>query len=724
MFSRTNQRNIPQTILIMNTFSLKKAAVCLFAGLYCHGASAQHSWQKLTMPKAAAVAASFATPPVEYAHTLTYGLEGPLSREAFAADLDAMQKQGIQVVTMEGGYKMKEPYLSEGYFKNIQVLVEELKKRNMRLWIIDEGKYPSGFAGGKFSQERPDLRMQGLVAGRINVKEGETVTRKLDPSFISAIAVNQQARTTQPVDISSGELNFTAKQGNWQLMLVQHRFKTAVTRAANNPTGGKDTVNSLCDYLNPEATRQFLEFTHVQYKKYIGQEFGKTVLGFRGDEPEFGFTPWTPGIDELFKKKKGYDVRPYLASFFTNLADEKQKLAKADYWDVWSDLFRDNFFKIQADWCAANGLEYMVHVDHEDKMMDLGRTEGDYFRDMRYVQVPGVDAIWNQIWPGKVADFSKIASSAAHMFGRPRALSETFAAYNPKPTIEEARWVINQQLVRGINLFEFMFWPSSATGRPAGAGGYLGDPEFPAVEAYSHRAAWLLANGRPAAKIGLYCPTESMWLGQESADKSSLAIAQQLLEKQLDFDFVDGQGVGSVFKLEKGGFTNLSGQTYEAVIIPSADILPAEVFNRLQAFAKSGGKVIFIGPAPTRISGTTYLEAKATPDLSWATVVSSDGITPEVAKQLGAPDVQLSEAAPAIKYLHRKWQDAELYFFFNEGTDAKSLTATLAGTGNAEIWDAQTGKITPVAGKTEGKNTSIPLELGKYETRFVVIRSK
>ena len=35
----------------------------------------------------------------------------------------------------------------------------------MKVWIIDEGKYPSGFAGGKFSQERPDLRMQALVIG-------------------------------------------------------------------------------------------------------------------------------------------------------------------------------------------------------------------------------------------------------------------------------------------------------------------------------------------------------------------------------------------------------------------------------------------------------------------------------------------------------------------------------------------------------------------------------
>jgi len=34
----------------------------------------------------------------------------------------------------------------------------------MHLWFDDDGTYPSGFAGGKFTNERPDLRMEGLTA--------------------------------------------------------------------------------------------------------------------------------------------------------------------------------------------------------------------------------------------------------------------------------------------------------------------------------------------------------------------------------------------------------------------------------------------------------------------------------------------------------------------------------------------------------------------------------
>lgn len=436
---------------------IKKNFLIILLLVPSFAANAQQFWQKITNPTFSELAVSFKNPPSEYGHTVTWGWDGPVDRKSIIQDLDAMKRQGLKVVTIEAGYKMVNPYLSDGWFETIKIAVEEAKKRDMRVWIIDEGKYPSGFAGGKFSQERPDLRMQGLVlAQKIPLSEGQEISRKLSPNSISAVAVSQNNNPNIAIDISNGTLKWKAPKGSWQVILVEHRFKTSVTRAANNPTGGKDTVNSLCDYLNPEATKQFLEFTHEQYKKHVGNEFGKTILGFRGDEPDYGFTPWTPKMPEEFQKRKGYNILPYLASFFSQTLTDEEKRAKADYWDVWSDLFGENFFDVQAEWCAKNNLEYIVHLNHEDEMMKLVRSSGDFFKNMRHVQVPGVDAIWNQVWPDKIADFPKLASSAAHLFGRPRSFSESFAAYNIPPTVPQAKWCVDYQLVRGISLFEYM----------------------------------------------------------------------------------------------------------------------------------------------------------------------------------------------------------------------------------------------------------------------------
>ena len=69
------------------------------------------------------------------------------------------------------------------------------------------------------------------------------------------------------------------------------------------------------DYLSPEAGKQFVQWTFEGYKQAVGDELGKTVLGFRGDEPHVSsnmgaFSPWSPGLPAEFQKRKGYDLRP------------------------------------------------------------------------------------------------------------------------------------------------------------------------------------------------------------------------------------------------------------------------------------------------------------------------------------------------------------------------------------------------------------------------------
>lgn len=674
------------------------------------------NWQHLTDPTYAEMLSGFVSPPLPYAETMDYGLGKNLVQETIARDLDSIYHQGIRAISIEGNYDSPEPYLSPGYMEKVRMVVAELKKRGMHMWIIDEGKYPSGFAGGLISKNAPEYRMQGIVvAARLRLKDNEKITgEKLSPNVISAVAFNEASYENKIIDVSSGTLIWPGMTGNWTIILAEHRFKTSVTRAASNPTHGKDTVNSLIDYLDAAATRKFIEFTHEQYKKYVGTEFGKTILGFRGDEPEYNFTPWSPRLLKIFEERKGYNVQPYLAAFFLPQMTELQRLARADFWDVWSDLFRDNFFKVIADWCSQNNLEYMVHINHEDKLMDLARSEGDFFKTMRFVQIPGVDAIWHQIWYDNVADFPKLASSASHMYGRPRALSESFAAYTPTPSVIDARWVVNEQLVRGINLFEWMHWGSP----------YIRDTSFPALSAYTNRASWLLSNGRPAASVAVYFPTESMWLGNKMSDSSLLMISRLLLEHQVDFDYIDRQGITSVFTLENGGFLNASGQKYSTILIPFVDVLTGDVVNKLKEFASRGGQVFFLEGPPSRLAASTFLKAEKMPSFPWAQKENMGSLGESFFANL-PHDVIINKSVPGLKYLHRKWKGADLYFFFNEGKETLDVTVTVKENGQATFWNADNAMVMTVAGVVKGKsNTQIPLLLSGYGTKFLVIENK
>ncbi len=623
----------------------------------------------------------------------------------------------------------------------------------MRVWIVDDAGYPSGFAGGKFTELKPEMRMQALVvAQKIPATIGVPVKATVGAETVAVTAINSDDGTTSSIPVTDGAINWTAPAGNWSVIVVEHQFKTSPTRSDTNPKRVKDGTQSLEDYLDPAATMQYLAFTHEQYKKAVGDEFGKTIMGFRGDEPDYSISglPWTPKFFDRFVQVKGYDVRPFLAGFLqprgSKLTHAEMRV-KADYYDVFSQMFRDGFFKPQGDWCAANHLEYQVHLNHEEMEMDLTRSEGEFLRDMEYVQVPGIDTIWHQIWKDTISDFPRLAASASHVYGHPRAFTESFAAYRPAPDVDMARYILNEQFVRGVNLVETMYFPASST-PDAHKSSYMDDPAYPALLSYVQRMSYLMSMGRPAASVALYLPSSSMWMGDTAADAAFVSTERMLSERQIDFDIVNDDALAKDLTAGHGTFETPSGNRYGVVILPNVSLLSQAALDRLHAFANGGGHVLFLGRAPSLIAGRTILDARvSTPgDFSWASValgelaptptppaqppaslpapqVVPDAIVQAVNAAVTSPDVRLDKSDTALRVLKRRLKDADVYLFFNEGAQAFSHAVTLRSDGKkAEIWDPQTGKILPaVAGGAKGA-VKVQLELKPYETAVLIVR--
>jgi hypothetical protein len=730
-----------------------KAIVTVLVSISSLSAAAQQPWQKIQMPTAAEVAQTWKTPPPEYGPEPYYGLNGAVDETVIRRDLDTMKAMGYQAVTVQAGYGMPFPYLSPEYFAFFRTFVEKAKTRNMRVWIVDDAGYPSGFSGGKFTELKPELRMQTLVvAQKIPANTGEPVKAAVGPETVAVAAVNADDGSSVAIPVTDHSVAWTAPPGHWTLMVVEHQFKTSPTRSDTNKNRVKDGSQSLEDYLDPAATGQYLAFTHEQYKKAVGDEFGKTIMGFRGDEPDYSISglPWTPRFFERFSQAKGYDVRPYVAALLqpknTKLA-EAQSRAKADYYDVFSQMFRDGFFKPQGDWCAANHLEYQVHLNHEEMEMDLTRSEGEFFRDMQYVQVPGIDTIWHQIWKDTISDFPRLAASASHVYGHPRAFTESFAAYRPAPDVDMARYILNEQFVRGVNLVETMYFPASSTDR-AHRSSYMEDPAYPALLKYVQRMSYLMSMGRPAASVALYLPSSSMWMGDAAADAAFVSTERMLSERQIDFDIVGEDALAKDLIAGRGTLVTASGNSYRTLILPNTSLLSQAVLDRLRAFAANGGHVLFLGRTPSLIFGKTILDARTATaaDFSWASVVSGelqptptppaqpptsppaaqvvpDAIAQAVSAAVSAPDVVLDKSDTALRIMHRRLKDANVYFFFNEEAEASSHTMTLRSEGRrAEIWDPQTGKI--AAAKATGAKgaVKIQLELKPYAATVVVVR--
>jgi hypothetical protein len=764
---------------------------------------AAQPFQEISTPTVADAAAAFAQPPKEYGaiHWAIWG--GPQTKERILADIETIYANGGGAYMINNSRGVQPDYLSPEYLDLVKFVVQECKKRGMKVWIEGDCGYPDGFAGGLISENYPQLGMQGIVGdARVTVAAGQTLDMPVPPDTLGIVANSRPAAPPTadpaagqslpvpadhnfkytvprggagtlvvqlptaevrytltvgepfalqlPADTKSitlvpnagggggrgargagaappptptvvplpadGHLKWTAPAGDgfWELTFIRHAYRTSPTRndAGSDRGATKDGLYTLIDYLNPVATDTYLKVIYGAYEQAVGDEFGKTVLGFRADETDFtNVNPWTPKLLETFQAMKGYDFQPYIPLIFGGgrLTPEAQR-AKADYFDVWSTMFRDNFYKHLADWCTSRNMEFMIHLNHEEKMMGRGEgmisNEGSFWRDMRYVGVPGIDNL-NQIGPGIIADFPKIAASAAHVNGHPQAWAEEGGGLG-----ENGKFIADYQLVRGVNYMNVRGL-NTADGAPVGA--------------YVSRSQYLLAIGRPAAQVAYFHPTDSMWMGDEESDdvlaRPQDNLVTQLLEHQIDFDHVDSDALASVLQLKDGGLVNLSGQTYRAVIYPTSTVITKAVLDRLRAFAAAGGKVLFVGRTPTLVVDQSFLNAGGPPDLSFATLLEPSGnITDQVLAALPPPDVKLDQPCPSIKYIHRSLQDGEAYFFFNESDDTQTRTVTLAGTGKVTVWDAASGAIHPVAGVTStAGHVTVPLTLAGEEARFIVV---
>lgn len=264
---------------------------------------------------------------------------------------------------------------------------------------------------------------------------------------------------------------------------------------------------------------------------------------------------------------------------------------------------------------------------------------------------------------------------------------------------------------------------------------------------YTQRISYLMAMGRPAASVALYLPSSSMWMGDSAADQAFVSTERMLSERQIDFDIVSEDALASDLIATHGGLTTLSGNRYTTVILPNISLLAEAALARLRTFAAGGGHVVFLGSTPSLIARRTILDARAsTPaDFSWATVVAGElsptptppmqppaapptpQVVPETFRQaitaaVPAPDITLDQPTTALRYMRRRLKDADVYFFFNESAEPLSRTATLQTTGKrAQLWNPQTGAVTPIKSATRKAARAIHLELEPYQTEIIVI---
>ena len=624
-------------------------------------------------------AEEFFSPSLSFSPVYTWTWDAPLSKEETARQIEEMRRLGIKrfyVLPLPSSFRPKAhptllspDYLSDGFFAEYRFALEKAKEAGMDVWLYDEGGWPSGGACGAVVKKDPTLAREVLRARSRALRKGK-------PYLPSADAV---AAFKDRAGIRKGD-RFDRKTE------ITEYYKERIE-------SGGDSAN-IPDLTKKQSAETFLSLTHDAYEKAVGDFFGETITAVFTDEPTAPRPfPYREEIAERFLARFGFDIRDYLPALFEPKTREEKEI-RIKYLTLCAELFAENYLQTEKDWCEKRGLLFLGHFDKDDEANGaLSGGSFDLLRALGKLDVPGVDAIWRQIFPPRKGEipkgangfFPRLASSAAAQKGNRRALTESFAVYGNGLTFEEMRYVLSFQAMRGINLYNLMMFSYGRTG-------FLRTGELPhfsethgcyrdlaAFNAFAERLSYLFSVGERVAPVALYYPLRDAYAG-DFAEKGEayLAAGKLLEEKRISFDILSDDGLASA-SVESGALF-IGRARYEAVVLTPCEFLSPEAVSALEAFAEKGGKVLCLKEENAReIKGAAFDPA------------------------LNALSSSLEIEGEGVALAESKTRNGEFFFLMNESAEAKTCRVRLP--------EKKCYRIDPFVGKIFAPKTGGELSL-------------
>ncbi len=139
--------------------------------------------------------------------------------------------------------------------------------------------------------------------------------------------------------------------------------------------------------------------------------------------------------------------------------------------------------------------------------------------------------------------------------------------------------------------------------------------EYKLIEDYFGRINTAMTRGTPAVRIGVIHPIESYWLccgplnqtekERNKQEENFANLTKWLLFSLMDFDFICESTLPVQCPKQKGSRFRVGQMAYDAVIVPDLRTIRSTTLDRLEAFAKAGGKVVFAGAIPSLVDAQT-----------------------------------------------------------------------------------------------------------------------
>lgn len=542
--------------------------------------------------------------------------------------------------------------------------------------------------------------------------------------------------TTDVIDLTSkmtadGTLNWTAPAGNWVVM----RMGYSITGRQNHPASPEATGLEV-DKLDKTAVSKYIETYLDMYKDATGGQMGAQGLSHMVlDSYEAGHMTWTKAMPEEFKKRRGYEITPWIP-VLTGRVVQSAEASEQFLWDfrkTIGELIVENHYEVIGDALHARGMKRYTE-SHENGRIFLA----DGMDVKRKADIP-MSAMWT---PGSLAGGAdeevrseadiREAASVAHIYGQNLVAAESMTsisnAFSWHP--EKLKRTADLEMASGLNRFVVhtsVHQPldDKKPGLSLGPfGQYFTRQETWAEQAkvwtdYLGRSCYLLQQGKPVVDI-LYYYGENSNITQVFAQKLPSVPGYE-------YDFANATVIKSAIKIEGGKIVASSGQQYRLLVLDStAKNMTLPVLKKLGELVAAGMKVAGAKPEKSPSMSDNAAEFTALVNKIWSNPnVSTKPVETVLSDMNVKKDADISGAKSKILYVHRQTADTDLYWLDNRSDSPNEATVSFRVTGKVpQIWYPQTGKMEKVSYQIKDGRTIIPVKFESWEAYFIVFEGK
>ena len=664
----------------------------------------------------------FAKPPAEFRGAPFWSVNDALDPGEVRKQVRSMVEAGFGGAFFHAREGLATPFLSEEWFKSFEAAVDEARGLGAYIWVYDELRWPSGFAGGLVPALGPGMRAKALVMA---VSERSFAGEEVLATF--RLVLDEQGVPVGYERALPGEV------GRAPLYLTFLKYAAPVGETWYEGF-------SYVDLLDPKVVRAFIEAAYRPYERYRA-EFGRAIPGVFTDEPNIESSrphprprlpprgprfpplsiPWTDGLPERFRELNGYDVVPRLPELFFDVGDYLK--TRHDFWRAITLLFVEAFSRQIYEWCEERGLKFTGHYLAEDTLLSQLRCGGAVMPHYEYMHVPGIDHLGFQIWGSLLT--AKQVASVANQLGRARVLCETYGCTGNYPTFADRKWIGDFLYALGVNFLNHHLLPYSLRGRRKrdyGLNFHWIQPWWSynrVIEDYFARLSYALSRGERVANVLVLHPIGSAWALYTPLSEKRVAeldekfgkLLRELLALHVDFELGDELIMAKHASVD-GARLRVGRASYDAVIVPPCLTVASTTLKLLREFAEAGGTVVFTEKIPELVDcrpagelAGLVARARLAPSLSRSALE-------EALKGVPRPVVIRGDPEGAVLYHLRRADGGLVLFLANtDRGSGYSLMVGVEGSWEPTLWDAFSGEAEELGARLEGGRTWVELRL-------------